>query len=127
MKNLLAMIFLVGLVGCAANSITPEADNIRVFQTEPKGCKYLGEVTGNQGNFFTGVYTSNENLETGARNDLKTKAQQKGGNAILLITNRAGNSGGGSSAFFASRQTNVTLSATVYNGSPFLIVGSNVS
>ena len=115
MKKFLSVIFLTGLVGCAANTINSGADKLRILQNEPKGCKYLGEVTGNQGNFFTGIYTSNENLETGSRNDLKNKAQQLGGNAIVMLTNRAGNSGGGGSYWSAGRQTNVTLSATVFN------------
>ena len=115
MMRILLTVFLINLVGCAANSINGEAQNLRILQTEPKGCRYLGEVTGNQGNFFTGFYTSNENLETGSRNDLKNKAQQLGGNAIVMLTNRAGNSGGGGSYWSAGRQTNVTLSATVFN------------
>lgn len=115
MGKFLTIIFLISLVGCAANQINSGAENLRILQSEPKGCKYLGEVTGNQGNFFTGFYTSNENLETGSRNDLKNKAQQMGGNAIVMLTNRAGNSGGGGSYWSAGRQTNVTLSGTVFN------------
>ncbi len=115
MKRLSLVTLLAILVSCSATQVKPGAENIRIFQTEPKGCKYIGEVTGNQGNFFTGVYTSNENLETGARNELKNSALEKGGNALVLMTNRAGQSGGGSQYGFASRQTNVTLTATVFN------------
>ncbi len=85
---------------------------------DPKGCEYLGEATGNQGNFFTGGWTSNANLETGARNELKNVAHRMGGNTLLILSSRAGVTGsfnvsngyGGGS----SEQTNVTYSGAVY-------------
>ncbi|WP_131701662.1 DUF4156 domain-containing protein, partial [Enterobacter hormaechei] len=81
-----------------------------IYSTKP----FLGEVTGSQGNFFTGGWTSNSNLETGARNDLKNQAYSMGGNVVVILTQRAGQTG---SAYFgsgSSQQTNVTLSGTVY-------------
>src|SRR4051812_9254343 len=86
-----ALMLLV--VGCAAAKIKPGADKVRFAHNEPTGCKYLGEATGNQGNFFTGGWTSNSNLETGARNELKNKAAELGGNVVVLLTNRAGQTG----------------------------------
>ncbi len=106
------------LAGCAANALNPQAQKIRLVTSEPKDCEYLGEATGNQGNFFTGGWTSNANLETGARNDLKNQAAQMGGNTVQLLSTRAGQtgsfgvangSGGGS-----SEQTNVTYVGAVY-------------
>jgi hypothetical protein len=85
------------------------------MQSEPKGCEYVGEATGNQGGFWTGAYTSNENLETGARNTLKNKAFDMGGNVIVMMTNRAGQTGGGGWAGTGSTQTNVAMTATVFN------------
>ncbi len=107
--------FTIVLAGCAATELKLGADKIRIMLNEPKGCKYLGEVTGNQGNFFTGVYTSNENLETGARNDLKNKALEKGANAMVFLTNRAGSTSNGGRYGYSGSQTNVTLTATIYN------------
>lgn len=115
------MIVLMGLLtlgGCSAVPLQPGAERIRIVTNEPAGCQYLGEVTGSQGDFFTGGWTSNANLETGARNDLKNQTARMGGNTIQLLTTRAGQtgsmsvaqgSGGGSSA-----QTNVTYVGTVY-------------
>jgi hypothetical protein len=74
----------------------------------------LGEATGNQGNFFTGAWTSNENLETGARNDLKNKAAGMGGNVVVLLTNRAGVTGSAGQYGGSMQQTNVTVTGTVY-------------
>jgi hypothetical protein len=111
-------LILALLGGCAANPLSPNAQRVRIVTNEPTGCDYLGEATGNQGNFFTGDWTSNANLETGARNDLKNQAAQMGGNTVQLLTTRAGQtgsmgiangSGGGSSS-----QTNVTYVGAVY-------------
>ena len=114
-KSVSASLVAFMLIGCAAASITPGAEKVRITSTEPgKECKFLGDITGNQGNFFTGAYTSNENLETGARNDLKNKAFAMGGNVVAILTQRAGQTGGGNSSGFGSQQTNVTLSGNVY-------------
>lgn len=114
----LLMLAFLGLVACSANPLLPDASTVRIVTTEPTGCNYLGEATGNQGNFFTGGWTSNANLEEGARNELKNSAFKLGGNTVVLLTSRAGVTGsysvsngyGGGS----SEQTNVTYSGAVY-------------
>nr|WP_206606114.1 DUF4156 domain-containing protein [Steroidobacter cummioxidans] len=63
---------------------------------------------------FTGSFITNENLETGARNDLKNKAAALGGNLVVLLTERAGQSGGFGEKGGSVEQTNVTLSGNVY-------------
>lgn len=115
MKNIIVCLSLLGLMGCAAAELKPGAERVRFMQAEPKGCKYLGEATGNQGNFFTGAYTSNENLETGARNTLKNKAVELGGNVVVLLTNRAGQTGSYGQYGGGSQQTNVALTGTIFN------------
>ena len=81
----------VVLAGCAATPPQPSAKMVRVTSTEPDSeCEFLGDITGNQGNLFTSPFISNENLETGERNDLKNKAAAVGGNLVVLITQRAG-------------------------------------
>jgi hypothetical protein len=108
MKKILVVACVAVLAGCSPIKARRGGDQVRVTNNEPQGCRYLGDITGSQGNFFTGRYTSNKNLETGARNDLKNKAAAKGGNVVYLLTQRAGQSG----HFVA--QTNVTLSGNVY-------------
>lgn len=112
------LVVAFGLAACAAVPLDPRAQRIRIVTADPVGCEYLGEVTGNQGNSFTGGFTSNANLETGARNDMKNGALQLGANTIHLLTTRAGQtgsmalaqgSGGGS-----SEQTNVTYVGAAY-------------
>ena len=84
---------------------------MRITHNEPgKGCAFLGDVTGSQGDFLRGAITSNADLETGARNDLKNRAAAMGGNVVYLLTQRAGQTGRKDH----SEQTNVTLTGNVY-------------
>ena len=115
MRQVLITTCLLFALGCAAVQLNPAGQKVRFMQAEPKGCKYVGEATGNQGNFFTGPWTSNANLETGARNILKNKAAEMGGNVVVLLTNRAGQTGSVSREGGGMQQTNVTLSGTVYD------------
>ncbi|WP_419420160.1 DUF4156 domain-containing protein [Legionella sp. D16C41] len=127
-KILVISSFTLLFAGCAA--IPPEPQAVRGVIVSPKaapqGCKYLGQVVGNQGNFLTGGFTSNRNLEEGAMNDLKNKAIKLGANYIQLLTNRAGTTGS-MSGFNAqnngymsgsSQQTNVTNLGNAYICSP---------
>lgn len=102
----------VTIPACAPTSLVhPTASQVRVTNNEPgKACTFLGDVTGSQGNFLLGAITSNADLETGARNDIKNKASALGGNVVYLITQRAGQTGGKNH----QEQTNVTLSGNVY-------------
>ena len=115
MKRLFCCCAVLLLAGCAAAPLKPGAEKVRFLQTEPKGCKYLGEATGNQGNFFTGGWTSNANLETGARNQLKNRALEMGGNAIVVLTNRAGQTGSAAGGSGGLQQTNVVMTGTIYD------------
>ena len=112
----MTVVFLAAIVaGCAAVPIHPGAVGVRVTNSEPgKECKYLGDVTGSQGGSFAGPWTSNENLETGARNDIKNKAAARGGNVVSLLTQRAGLTGSSGQYGGSFQQTNVTLTSNVY-------------
>lgn len=118
-KIVSCVILALILSGCASIKLDQQA--VRVIASPnpaPKGCKYVGQVVGNQGNFFTGDWTSNKNLEEGAMNDLKNKASRLGANYIQIITNRAGNTGSmngfdGSMSGHMS-QTNVTNMGNAY-------------
>ena len=102
-NNLAVLIFSVIVAGCAATELRPDAQRVRLLTSPPNSdCKQLGDVTGGQGNFFTGYYTSNSNLQAGAINDLKNQAAAMGGNALLILSNTPGLYGG----------TQTTLTAT---------------
>ncbi len=100
------------LAACAPTALSPgAAANVRITHNEPgKECTFLGDVTGSQGNFLAGPITSNADLETGARNDLKNRAAAMGGNVVYLLTQRAGQTGRKDRL----EQTNVTLTGNVY-------------
>lgn len=87
-------IFLIGLTfvisSCAAIALKPGAEKVRLTNQEPKGCKYLGELAGSQGNAISGGWTSNDNLAEGARNDLKNKAFAMGANVVHILASRDG-------------------------------------
>ena len=116
MKHLIILTLTATLGACSSVQLEQAATKIRLTNNEPsKECQYLGDITGNQGNFFTGAFTSNANLETGARNDIKNQAAAMGGNVVYLLTQRAGQTGSFSEDFGGgSQQTNVTLSGNVY-------------
>jgi hypothetical protein len=113
----LAVLAFVLVAGCAATRLHPDAELVRVTHDEPTGgdCKFLGDVTGAQGNSFTGQYTTNANLATGARNDLKNKAATLGGNLVVLITERVGETAGSFGLEGGpDHQTSVILTGSVY-------------
>lgn len=116
MKLMLAMLFTSTLAACSSITIQPDATGVRLTHNEPsEECRFLGDITGSQGDFLSGAFTSNADLETGARNDLKNKAKQLGGDTVYLLTQRAGQTGSYDSEFGGStQQTNVTLSGNVY-------------
>jgi hypothetical protein len=77
-----AIIFPFILAGCAAIQATPQGATVELSTEKPQGCKLVGEAVGTQGNSFTGDFTSDANLLQGARNDLRNKAFDMGGNVV---------------------------------------------
>lgn len=119
LKMHVSVIICVGvLTGCAAVGLESGAQQVRIVTNEPQGCVYLGEVTGSQGDFFTGSFTSNANLETGARNDMKNQASKLGANTVHLLTNRAGQTGSMGDGSGSMQQTNVTYTGVAYRCPP---------
>jgi hypothetical protein len=107
------------LSACSAIPLEPQGQAVITSPNPPPAdCKYVGQITSNQGNFFTGPWTSNKNLEQGSMNDLRNQAGKMGANYVQLIVNRAGNTGSissdsyGTSGGFA--QTNVTDMGNAY-------------
>ncbi|MCC2644884.1 MAG: hypothetical protein K0R94_662, partial [Burkholderiales bacterium] len=89
-KAFLILPCLAVVVGCSSIETNPQSSKVLVSHNKPpKGCKYIGEAVGNQGNFVSGAWTSNANLEKGAMNDLRNKANEMGANYVQLTTSRA--------------------------------------
>lgn len=103
-SNLITYGLTLLIVGCAAINLQPNADKVIVSAAHkvPSNCQYLGQVAGNQGNSFTGGWTSNKNMAIGAMNDLRNKAAALGGNYVALLTNQASNTGSSGGGFGGS-------------------------
>jgi Domain of unknown function (DUF4156) len=107
MKPVLVLLTGMGLYACAAAPLNSNATQVRILEGTPDAkCQYIGDATGTQGNFFTGKFTGDGNLQQGALNELKNRAAAMGGNAITLLANRSGQTHGS--------ETNVTTLGNVY-------------
>lgn len=110
---------MANLIGCSALQLKAEAARVIVSKNAPpKSCKFVASVTGGQGNFLTGGYTSNKNLAEGAMNDLKNKASELGANYVQLETNQAGVTGSGGYYGGSMSQTDVTNTGNAYRCNP---------
>ncbi len=81
------------LAACSAASLNSGAQQVMVSKSPaPKSCKFKGMVTGAQGNFFTGPWTSNKRLTEGSTNRLRNEAQKIGANYVALLGSHASSS-----------------------------------
>src|SRR5262249_4553329 len=107
------IVYLIAIVlmisACSAINVERGAELVRVTNREPgRECKFLGDVTGSQGNRWTGGFTAEPNLEIGAPKSLKNKAFDLGGNVVYLLIQRDSQTGD------SRDRKNVTLSGNVY-------------
>ncbi|MBC7467463.1 MAG: DUF4156 domain-containing protein [Bdellovibrio sp.] len=76
------------LLSCQPYTITPGAEKVRIFEAEPKGCLFMGEVSETQDNddvFYTGA-DIDMSLKTGI--ELRNKAFKHNAN-VLVFTPRS--------------------------------------
>ena len=71
-----------GLFGGGAD-ITPGSERVRVFDAEPKGCLYVGEISSIQEDRSVGTLETEMDLAT--RIDLRNKAHALGGNILVFL------------------------------------------
>lgn len=79
-----SLALIVVLSACAGHSIKVDAAQIQILDSEPKTCQFLGEVYGTQGNIVTGLFTTDEELIAGARNDVRNEALALGANSLYI-------------------------------------------
>ncbi len=83
-KSVFAMILLVG---CAAKPLLHGGESIILSkEPSPAECEFLGEVQGNQGNFWTATFTSDADLINGARNEVRNAAYALHANYVKIET-----------------------------------------
>ena len=87
MYKLSILALIVFLPACASKPTLPGAERIFVsHQDPPPGCHFVGEVQGSQGNFWTAEFTSDRNILTGARNEMRNQALSLGANYVKVET-----------------------------------------
>lgn len=88
MQKLLIIAVVLLIAGCAAKPLKPGAEQVRIVTQAPKGCEFLGEVVGSQGNWWTDDVTSTRNKMVGARNQLRNQAYAMGATHIQIMESR---------------------------------------
>lgn len=89
MNRVLLLIPLLFLYSCKSYDVLPGAERVRVFENEPKGCIYVGEVSSVQEDETVGTLETEMDLAT--RIDLRNKAHKLGGNIIVFLKGRRTN------------------------------------
>ena len=101
MKRLLKIyttIFLVILIASCSNLAKKNPDNksVRMIHKyelnirntgDTPDCRYLGEVIGSEGHWYTYLFISNKKLVQGAINDLHNNANAIGANIVYISDN----------------------------------------
>jgi hypothetical protein len=107
------ILIIVAIFSCsvvpAKKTLHGSNENVIVSTQQPdlNKCKFLGQISGNQGNLVSGLFTSNANLEIVAINNLKNKAFKMGGNYVEIILNNTGESGANVLSNFQTNVDNV--------------------
>lgn len=114
-KNKIVFILCLGLVSCKSFDIKPGSERIRVFETEPKGCIFLGEIPAVQENNVTPAQALNIEMELPTRVELRNKAFTLSGNVIIFLNKNKGN---GSAATTSDTAKKTTPTATTAAPAP---------
>jgi hypothetical protein len=86
-RNAGITLVLCGLAGCAAKPLLPGSDQVVLSkQAAAADCRFLAEVRGSQGNFWTAEFTSDANLIHGARNEVRNAARKLSANYVQIET-----------------------------------------
>lgn len=86
-RVLLGFSAAVLLAGCSTtNQLTPAGQAVTFTDTKPsEACQLLGQVSGNQTNWFSGNHGDSSSMR-GAANDLRNKAAAMGGNTLYGVS-----------------------------------------
>lgn len=97
------------ITSCQTYDVVPGSERVRVFDTEPKGCLYVGEISSVQENRSVGVLETEMSLET--RVDLRNKAHKLGGNILVFLKGKNTNTLPGSKVVTAAGKPAVAAKA----------------
>lgn len=90
MSKILILVFLFFVVSCKSYDINPGSERIRVFDAEPKGCVYVGEVSAVQEDVVPSSVVGDQEMTIGTRVDLRNKAHALGGNILVFMDKNRG-------------------------------------
>lgn len=71
------------IAGCTSVDVVPGSERVRVFEAEPKGCLYIGEVSSIQKKRELSTLATEMSLDT--RIDLRNKAYKLGANVLVFM------------------------------------------
>lgn len=115
-KNSLLLLFIfAGLTACKSYDVTPGSERVRIFDAEPKGCLYVGEVSSVQEEATIGTLETQMDLTT--RVDLRNKAHALGGNILVFLKGKNTNTLPGSSSSKAKAAPSAAASKTATDSS----------
>ncbi|MBE9559987.1 MAG: DUF4156 domain-containing protein [Proteobacteria bacterium] len=92
------LITLLGFIIASCSTVQKNPDNkpVRLIQKnelsiilngETPGCRYLGEIIGTEGYWYSYLFISNRRLVQSALNDLYNRANAKGANVVFISDN----------------------------------------
>src|SRR3990172_10724938 len=85
----LGALLALGATACMPKPLEAGAENVRMVNAAPAGCRRVGTVQGRQGGLVTGDMTPARDLDRGARNDLRNEAFALGADTVEIVR-RAG-------------------------------------
>ena len=73
------------VAGCTTKRLTTEGADVMTVSQQPTGCERLGDVVGSAGGGVQGEVTSAEDLDRGARNELRNNAGLLGADTVQIL------------------------------------------
>lgn len=86
MKIISTLVMASIIIGCSANKLNLGAEGVLLTSEKPENCRYIGGVTGSQGNWFTDDITTTENKILGSKNEIKNEALKINANTVYIIS-----------------------------------------
>jgi hypothetical protein len=85
-KNVLVLLTLYILGGCAVVQLDPAATHVKFTANlvNVDNCEYRGEVIGTEGHWYTYLFIANEVLMQAALDDLRNNAAARGANTVYI-------------------------------------------
>lgn len=84
MNRIVLALSCFALVACQNIDVKPGSERLRVFEAEPKGCLYMGEISSVQEDHLAPPIPAEIEMGLNTRNDLRNKAFAINGNIIVF-------------------------------------------